>query len=89
MIIEVRSTFEKDIKKIKDKSIKPKIKQAIFNIQQAQKLAEIKNAKKLKGSTHAYPLRIGDYRIGFYYLNKKVVLARFKNRKELYHYFPE
>lgn len=89
MIIEVRSTFEKDIKKIKDKSLKQKIKQAIINVQQAQKLADIKNVKKLKGSTDAYRIRIGDYRIGFYYLNKKVILARFKNRKELYHYFPE
>lgn len=89
MIIEVRNTFEKDLKKIKDKSLKQKIKQAILNIQQAQKLAEIRNVKKLKGSIHAYRIRIGDYRIGFYYLDKKVVLARFKNRKELYYYFPE
>ncbi|WPP49284.1 type II toxin-antitoxin system RelE family toxin [Catalinimonas niigatensis] len=87
MIIEVRSTFEKE--KDKGQLLKQKIKQAILNIQQAQKLAEIKNVKKLKGSTNAYRIRIGDYRIGFYYLNKKVILARFKNRKELYQNFPE
>jgi len=89
MKIVVRSTFERDIKKIKEPSLKQKIKKAIINIEQSENLAEIKSLKKLKGSSNAYRIRIGDYRIGFYFINQKIVLARFKNRKEVYNYFPE
>jgi mRNA interferase RelE/StbE len=88
MNLEIRSSFEKDIKKIKDKALKQRIKKAILKIQDAKKLGDIGDITKMGGAENAYRLRIGDYRIGFYYLNKTVVLARFKGRKELYQYFP-
>lgn len=88
MILEIRSSFEKDIKKIKDKALKQRIKRAILKIQNAQQLTDIGDIKKMGGAENAYLLRIGEYRIGFYYMDKKVILSRFKSRKELYQYFP-
>jgi len=37
MNLEIRSSFEKDIKKIKDKALKQRIKKAILKIQDAKK----------------------------------------------------
>ena len=88
MNLEIRSSFEKDIKKIKDKTLKQRIRKAIVKIQDAKKLSDIGDVKKMGGADNAYRLRIGEYRIGFYYIDKKIILARFKGRKELYQYFP-
>lgn len=44
--------------------------------------------KKLAGQTGAYRLRIGDYRLGFYWEGEKLTLARVLHRKEIYRFFP-
>ena len=89
MKIEARSTFERDVKKIKDRAVKQKIKTVIQDIQRAQKLADLNQVKKLAAHPHAYRIRTGNYRIGFYYQDQTVILARVKDREELYNFFPE
>ncbi|HAO10876.1 MAG TPA: plasmid stabilization protein, partial [Planktothrix sp. UBA8407] len=44
--------------------------------------------KKLKGDDNAYRLRVGDYRIGFYFDGETVTFARVLHRKDIYRYFP-
>jgi mRNA-degrading endonuclease RelE of RelBE toxin-antitoxin system len=51
-------------------------------------LQAIINLKKLKGDDNAYQLRIGDYRIGFYFDGETVTFARVLHRKDIYRYFP-
>ena len=48
----------------------------------------IVNLKKLKGDDNAYRLRVGDYRIGFYFDGDTVTFARVLHRKDIYRYFP-
>ena len=64
MIVKIDKSFEKDVKKINNKSIYLKISAVINEFQDAEKLSEIKNLKKLKGSKYFYRVRMGDYRIG-------------------------
>ncbi len=80
MTVEARRSFERDIKKIKA---------VIQEIQASEKLSDLSQIKKLAGHAHAYWVRVGNYRIGFYYLDERIVLARVKDRKDLYTYFPE
>lgn len=47
------------------------------------------NAEKLSGSKDAYRIRLGNYRIGIYKEDNKVILSRVLNRKEIYRYFPK
>ncbi|MCP5063970.1 MAG: type II toxin-antitoxin system RelE/ParE family toxin [Ignavibacteriae bacterium] len=88
MIVKIDKSFEKDAKKINSKSIYQKISAVINEFQVAEKLSEIKNLKKLKGSKYFYRVRMGDYRIGLIIMDKEVELIRILHRKDVYKYFP-
>jgi len=83
------NSFKKDLKKIKNTSLKLKIKAVILNLENATDLNKITNIKKLSGSSYAYRVRIGDYRMGFYYENKTIIIARFLKRSDIYSVFPK
>ena len=89
MKTEYLSSFVKDLKKIKNTLIYPKLKLLAFKtIPKCQNITEIKNIKKIKGSDNAYRIRIGDYRIGIFVENDTVIFSRVLHRKEAYRYFP-
>lgn len=64
MEIFFEESFEKDLRKIKDKKIKVKLKQIIEEIKQARDMQNIRNLKKLQNYKTYYRIRIGDYRLG-------------------------
>lgn len=88
MKIEFLSKFYKDIDAINQKSDRAKLIKLINEIEAADSLSEISNLKKLSGHKSAYRIRIGDYRIGFFYESEKVIFARIVHRKEIYKVFP-
>jgi len=53
-----------------------------------ENLNNIPNLKKLLGHRSAYRVRLGDYRVGFFYENHKISLARVVHRKDIYKVFP-
>ena len=87
-IIYLRS-FLNDIKKVKDRSTKDRIKSLIEEIKQAEKLEDIPKVSKLRGYSIAYRARIGDYRLGMYNDGIVVELARFVKRNDIYKVFPK
>jgi mRNA interferase RelE/StbE len=60
MILKIDKTFEKDFKKAGTQKLSPKLLAIIENIQNVTKLSDIKNMKKLKGSTEFYRIKLGD-----------------------------
>ncbi len=54
----------------------------------AKNLSEISSCKKLTGFRNAYRIRLGPYRIGFFFEKETVELVRILNRKDIYKYFP-
>ena len=88
MEVEFNNKFYKDIDKIKLKSVKNNIISIIENVEDAKKINEIKNIKKLKGFDTAYRIRTGDYRIGLFIEKNIVEFARILHRKEIYNIFP-
>jgi mRNA interferase RelE/StbE len=88
MILKIDKSFEKDFKKVGNQKLNPKLLMIIENIKRAEKLTDIKNIKKLKGTSDFYRIRLGDYRIGIIIIKKEVQLIRFLHRKEIYRYFP-
>ena len=88
MIVEYLKQFSKDLLKIKDESLKDDLFNAIIALKKAETMNEFSNIKKLKGYQTAYRIRIGKYRLGFYFDGEVIELARFAKREDIYKLFP-
>jgi len=88
MKILFEKKFLKDIERITNKAIKRQIESVIAGIEKSTELNSLRNLKKLKGHPFAYRIRVGNYRIGFFYLNQTIILTRVLDRKDIYKYFP-
>jgi mRNA interferase RelE/StbE len=88
MQVEFLSRFSKDLDHISQKSVKSSIAKLILLCESVENLNDIPNLKKLVGHKSAYRVRIGDYRLGFFYESQKVIFARAVHRKEIYRVFP-
>ena len=88
MKVEFLKNFSKDLDQLQGKLIRQSLQRTIESLETADSLRTISNLKKLKGRKSAYRIRIGDYRLGFFYENSIISLARFVNRKDIYTLFP-
>ncbi len=88
MKVEFLKSFSKDTDKIPLKSVKSALKRLIELMETADTLSKIPNTKKLQGHKTAYRTRVGDYRLGFFFENETIILARFVDRKAIYKLFP-
>jgi len=59
MNIQYEASFEKDLKKLRDKKLLQKISTVILNIKSSENLLEINNLKKLSGYDSFFSIRIG------------------------------
>jgi mRNA interferase RelE/StbE len=88
MKVEFLKKFSKDLDDVKVKSVKRSLIHLIEFIESVDSLDSIPNKKKLKGHKAAYRIRIGDYRLGFFFENSTIIFVRFLHRKEIYKIFP-
>lgn len=88
MKVEFLKKFSKDLDELKLKSVKQALIRTIELMESTDSLEQISNTKKLKGHKTAYRTRIGDYRLGFFFENSTIFLARFVHRKDIYKIFP-
>ena len=87
MKIDIRRAFERDAEKLPAK-VQAQLSVIIQQISQAEKLSELSSCKKLQGHKNAYRIRMGSYRVGFFFENGMIELVRVLNRKDIYKYFP-
>lgn len=89
MILQFDESFEKSIKKLKDRKIKTRLLSLIESFEKAESLADIPNVKKMQGFQTYFRVRLGDYRIGFELQEDgSILLILIAHRKEIYKYFP-
>lgn len=89
MKIRFEKSFERDLRKIKDKSILLKIRDIIEALENAKEIGEIKgNLKKLKSGKNQWRIKVGDYRIGLEIEKDTIIFVRILHRKDIYKYFP-
>ncbi len=88
MNVEFKSSFARDLRKIKEQSVKQQVREAIAAVEAAPTLFEVPGLKKLSAGEHYYRLRIGDYRIGLAFESETVVFVRCLPRRDIYRYFP-
>ena len=87
MKIDIRKSFTKDAGKL-PAPFQRHLAGIIHAMENASQPAQLSDCKKLTGYKTAYRIRMGHYRIGFYYENKTIELVRILHRKEIYRYFP-
>ena len=90
MKIAFKNSFLKALNKLKDKSLKETIFEAISFAEEAETLDVIPNLKKLKGYTVYFRMQIGDYRIGLKWDEDEQTLyfVTFDHRKDIYKKIP-
>lgn len=88
MKVEYLKQFSKDLLKVKEKSLKDDLFNSIVSLKNTDTLNELPDIKKLKGHQEAYRIRIGKYRLGFYFDGEIIELARFVEREDIYKLFP-
>jgi mRNA interferase RelE/StbE len=86
--VKFSKNFSEDIEKVNDSNIKNDIIEAIIELENSESLSLIPNIKKMKGHSEAYRLRIGKFRIGFYFDGETIELGRFAKRDDIYKLFP-
>lgn len=88
MQIEITHKFQKQLLKCSDNKIRLNVLKIIKEVQNAHKIAEIKNIKKLSGFRKYYRIRLGSYRIGLKFEKDTVIFSAFDHRSDIYKYFP-
>ena len=83
-----RKSFERDLKRIKDRSVLEQTKQVIEEVETTASLHEVNGVKKLSGVGGFYRIRVGEYRIGIAVEGPEVEFVRCLHRREIYRYFP-
>jgi mRNA interferase RelE/StbE len=88
MKVEYLKPFLKDLSKITDETLKDSIYESILMLKNAENLNLLPNITKIKGHSEAFRLRIGKYRLSFYFDGEIIELARFAKRDDIYKLFP-
>ena len=88
MRVKFGKLFSKDLLKIKDSILKKDIVELIVFLENSESIQNISNIKKMKGHSEAYRIRMGKYRLGFYFDGEVIELARFAKREDIYKLFP-
>lgn len=88
MKVEFRRSFIKDLKRVRDKALKKRVKRTVELVEGAENLQKVRNIKKLGVGDRYYSIRIGDYRLGLVVEGDTNVFVRFLHRQDIYRYFP-
>ncbi|MBE7532220.1 MAG: type II toxin-antitoxin system RelE/ParE family toxin [Ardenticatenaceae bacterium] len=88
MKVVFESSFARDLKRIKDKSLLLQIQETIDAVKAADVLNDVHHLKKMQGYETFYRIRLKEYRIGIEVAGNEVVFVRILHRKDIYRYFP-
>jgi mRNA interferase RelE/StbE len=88
VITGFRSSFARDLKSIKSKTLLDSVAKLIENVEASQDLRGIPEVKKLKAKGNYYRIRLGNYRVGISLDKDEITFIRCLDRKEIYRYFP-
>ena len=83
-----RRSFMRDLKKVKDQTVLPRVRKVIEVVEAATDIQGIGDFKKLAGTHNCYRIRIGEYRLGVVIDEDAVDFVRCLPRRDLYRYFP-
>jgi mRNA interferase RelE/StbE len=83
-----KPVFWRHIKKLTDQTLKQEVGQVINSVENASRIKDIPNLKKLKGYKIAYRIKVSDYRIGLTIAKGTAIFIVCLPRKDIYTFFP-
>ena len=83
-----KTSFVRDLKKIKNQQILSLVNNSIDAAEKCQSTFDIPNIKQIKGARNHFRIRIGTYRIGLALVGDKLYFVRCLPRKDIYKLFP-
>ena len=88
MRLDIRPSFNRDLRRIRDRDVRQRLTHKIEEIESASNLTQITNLAKMEGYDYHYRMRLGDYRLGVAVEGDMVILQRFGHRRDFYRGFP-
>ena len=88
MRAEFRTSFTRDLRRIRERALLRRVQETIEEVEAAESLLDIVHLKKLRAEGHYYRIRLGDYRIGLIIEGDLVSFIRCLHRNDIYRYFP-
>ena len=88
MELEYRSSFTRDLKRVREADIRGRVHRIIAELEAASDIAEISGAARIRAEGRYYRIRIGDYRLGIALEGDVAILVRFLHRRDVYRSFP-
>ena len=82
------TSFDRDLKRIREKSLAKSVRDFIELTSICTSASEIPNLVKLKGHKTAYRVRIHNYRLGLFIEDNTLYFSAFDHRKSIYKRFP-
>ena len=79
-----RSSFARDLRRIREASLRRRIQQAIEQIEMAETLGDIPTLTKMSGGGSFYRIRLGDYRLGVAVEDEEEVKVEVESREQLH-----
>ena len=83
-----RRSFERDLSRLRDETLRRRIREAIEQVEAAENLQDVPNLRQITGFRGFYRIRIGDYRLGITVEGDEVEFVRCLHRRDIYRYFP-
>jgi len=83
-----RTSFLRDLKRIRDEGLKQRVARLIEQVEQAENLHVLDNVRKLAGHGGYYRVRLGDYRVGLAVEGDTATFVRCLHRRDIYRHFP-
>ena len=88
MELEQRSSFNRDLRRLRNRNILKRLRQKIEELEQASAITDISGVKKLQSVSNIFRIRIGHHRLTIAIERNKVELIRFRHRRDIYRSFP-
>ena len=88
MKVEYRSSFVKDIKKLKSTALSKLIKSVIENCENARTISDIKHCEPLQSRGKFFKIKYGQYRFGVFIDKGTIEFLKFGTRQNFYDDFP-
>jgi mRNA interferase RelE/StbE len=88
MKVEYHKSFERDLRKVRDRTLLDRVKVILLELEESETLETILSVKPMKGYPEYFRIRIGDYRLGLKRTNDGLRIIRFLCRGDIYRKFP-
>ena len=88
MRVVIRTSFDRDLKKIRDSKLRDRVRAILESALHADTLREVEDVQPISGHPSHFRIRVGEFRIGVRLDGDILTFARFATRRDFYRIYP-